>query len=115
MQCVKALLVLPYPPPPFLHSQIMSGLHDHAPAHSYAQTASLVCAAYGLPITALFESFECEPLASGSVAQVHRAVLREELAPLHPDGATSRLVAVKVDAAVCCVMRCGMLCIPHKW
>src|SRR5256885_17112934 len=31
----------------------------------------------GAPITELFQSFDCEPLATASMAQVHRAVLRD--------------------------------------
>lgn len=71
----------------------MCGLHDQAPVHSYAVTAAALRNAFGMPLDALFESFEREPLASGSVAQVHRARLRQELTPLCPRGC--RDVAVK--------------------
>ncbi|GAB4817539.1 hypothetical protein N2152v2_004585 [Parachlorella kessleri] len=51
-------------------------LHDRAPQHTYLHTRLEVLRAFGRPIEALFESFEPLPLASGSIAQVHRAVLR---------------------------------------
>src|SRR5207245_9898212 len=31
----------------------------------------------GAPTSELFQSFDCEPLATASIAQVHRAVLRD--------------------------------------
>ncbi|KNC71970.1 hypothetical protein SARC_15483, partial [Sphaeroforma arctica JP610] len=46
------------------------------------------------PFSEIFESFDAEPLGSGCVAQVHRAVLREEMVAKH--AFSSRDVVVKV-------------------
>ena len=50
--------------------KVMSELHDRAPRHSAAYSAAAVRAAFGQDATALFESFEAEAVASGSIAQV---------------------------------------------
>lgn len=47
-----------------------------APVHSYRHTQREVESSFGVPINQLFDSFGTEPLASGSIAQVHRATLR---------------------------------------
>lgn len=67
---------------------VLSELHDRAPVHSDAETRRVVEAAFGRTLEDLFVSFEARPLASGSIAQVHRARLLV-------DGET-REVAVKV-------------------
>jgi aarF domain-containing kinase len=54
----------------------LSKLHTKAPAHSYAYTKKTVEKAFGRKISQIFEDFEEEPVASGSVAQVHRALLK---------------------------------------
>ncbi|EFJ17307.1 hypothetical protein SELMODRAFT_420999 [Selaginella moellendorffii] len=69
--------------------ETLSKLHSKAPAHSFSQTRKTVEGAFGKRIEELFEDFEEEPLASGSVAQVHRAVLRGQ-------GKKPVTVAVKV-------------------
>lgn len=71
----------------------LSELHMKAPAHSFAYTKSAVEKAFGRKLTEIFDKFEEEPLASGSVAQVHQATLkfrypRQQVKPM--------LVAVKV-------------------
>ncbi len=55
--------------------QALSKLHDDAPAHSARDTNRLVQDAFGRSLEEIFQSFEPEPLASGSIAQVHRGVL----------------------------------------
>lgn len=54
----------------------LTKLHTKAPAHSYVYTKKTIEKAFGRKLTDLFENFEEEPVASGSVAQVHRASLR---------------------------------------
>jgi len=58
----------------------MGHFHDDAPKHAYAQTAREVRRHLGVPIERVFSHFPREPVASGSVAQVYRAVLRPEVA-----------------------------------
>ena len=67
--------------------EALGELANQAPAHPYSHTLTLVEAAFGVPLPQLFASFEVEPIASGSIAQVHVATLR--------DGGTR--VAVKVQ------------------
>lgn len=55
----------------------LAKLQTKAPAHNMAHTEHMVRVAFGLPISALFSDFEAEPVASGTVGQIHRAVLGE--------------------------------------
>ncbi|KAL0406852.1 UNVERIFIED_CONTAM: putative serine/threonine-protein kinase abkC [Sesamum latifolium] len=61
----------------------LSELHTKAPAHSFAYTKSTVEKAFGRRLTEIFDKFEEEPVASGSVAQVHRATLRFRYSQQH--------------------------------
>jgi aarF domain-containing kinase len=54
----------------------LSKLHSKAPAHKYSQTKHIIEGAFGRKVEEIFEDFEEEPVASGSIAQIHRAVLR---------------------------------------
>ncbi|XP_077217306.1 uncharacterized protein LOC143851706 [Tasmannia lanceolata] len=54
----------------------LSKLHTKAPAHSFAYSKKTIEKAFGRKISEIFEDFEEEPVASGSIAQVHRASLR---------------------------------------
>ncbi|XP_059662584.1 uncharacterized protein LOC132308507 [Cornus florida] len=71
----------------------LAELHTKAPTHNYAYTKRTIEKAFGRKLPEIFEKFEEEPVASGSVAQVHRATLKFR----HP-GQQIRpfLVAVKV-------------------
>ncbi len=60
-------------------------LQDHVPGFSFGLVTAALEEQYGRPASEVFASFDEEPVASASVAQVHRARL--------PDG---RRVAVKV-------------------
>ncbi len=64
----------------------LEGLQDQIPARPFAEIERRIHLELGHPPDALFSDFEREPIASASLAQVHRARL--------PDG---RLVAVKVQ------------------
>uniref|UniRef100_A0A804Q6W9 ABC1 atypical kinase-like domain-containing protein n=1 Tax=Zea mays TaxID=4577 RepID=A0A804Q6W9_MAIZE len=68
----------------------LSKLHTKAPAHSFTYTKKTVEKAFGQKLSDIFEE---DPVASGSVAQVHRAVLRFR----YPNRQTNHVtVAVKV-------------------
>ncbi|KAK6154680.1 hypothetical protein DH2020_008928 [Rehmannia glutinosa] len=54
----------------------LSKLHTKAPEHSFAYTKKTIEKAFGRKISEIFDDFEEEPVASGSIAQVHRASLR---------------------------------------
>jgi len=51
----------------------LSELHSQAPRHGYVHTRREVEAAMGKPVLAAFTSFDEQPFASGSIAQMHRA------------------------------------------
>ncbi|KAG2685235.1 hypothetical protein I3843_10G109600 [Carya illinoinensis] len=51
-------------------------LHNKAPEHSFAYINETIERAFGRELSELFENFEESPIASGSIAQVHRASLR---------------------------------------
>ncbi|KAK6946784.1 ABC1 atypical kinase-like domain [Dillenia turbinata] len=68
-------------------------LHTKAPALSFAHTKNSIEKAFGRKLPEIFEKFEEESVASGSIAQVHRASLKfrypgQKIKPI--------LVAVKV-------------------
>lgn len=44
--------------------------------HSYRHTRRAIRAALGVDVEQLFDQFDPQPLASGSIAQVHKAILR---------------------------------------
>ncbi|KDP20871.1 hypothetical protein JCGZ_21342 [Jatropha curcas] len=54
----------------------LSELHTRAPEHSFAYTRKTIERAFGRKLSEIFEGFEEVPVASGSIAQVHRASLR---------------------------------------
>ncbi|KAL1336035.1 hypothetical protein HN51_030452 [Arachis hypogaea] len=54
----------------------LSELHSKAPEHSFNYTKKTIEKAFGRKISEIFENFEELPVASGSIAQVHRAKLK---------------------------------------
>ncbi len=73
----------------------LARLQDRVPAFPSAVAVATIERAFRKPLADIFESFEQEPVASASIAQVHFAVLRDR-------GGKARDVAVKV-------LRPGML------
>ncbi|KAK2080009.1 hypothetical protein QBZ16_002404 [Prototheca wickerhamii] len=53
----------------------LAELQTGAPEHDWASTREAVERSFGVPMETLFDSFERRPVASGSIAQVHRARL----------------------------------------
>ncbi|KAK9843517.1 hypothetical protein WJX81_006871 [Elliptochloris bilobata] len=53
----------------------LARLHTGAPGHTLTHTRTAVEAAFRRPLEELFDEFDPAPVASGSIAQVHRAVL----------------------------------------
>ncbi|XP_027346008.1 ABC1 family protein YPL109C, mitochondrial-like isoform X1 [Abrus precatorius] len=71
----------------------LAELHTKAPQHSFSYTKKSIERAFGRKISEIFEDFEEVPVASGSIAQVHRASLKYR----YPGQlAKPQVVAVKV-------------------
>ena len=71
----------------------LSKLHTKAPEHSFAYSKKTIERAFGRKLSEIFENFEEQPVASGSIAQVHRASLKYR----YPGQQTAPMVvAVKV-------------------
>ena len=54
----------------------LQGLQDNVPPFPGDQAKKIIQKAFGKTVTELFETFEEQPLASASIAQVHAAVLK---------------------------------------
>lgn len=58
--------------------EALGKLTNQAPSHPFSFTKETVERAFGLPLSLLFDRFESEPIASGSIGQVHLATLRRD-------------------------------------
>jgi predicted unusual protein kinase regulating ubiquinone biosynthesis (AarF/ABC1/UbiB family) len=90
--------------------EALSKMRDGAPSHGFAHTRRMIRQSFGRELEEIFERFDETPVASGTVAQVHRARLRPEFVlpgqrragrggaelapgPAHPAGPPSSLDA----------------------
>lgn len=62
---------------PFDIADELSKLQDRVPPFSSTDAVALIEKSLGDSVSVLFESFEAQPLASASIAQVHRAMLKD--------------------------------------
>jgi ubiquinone biosynthesis protein len=81
----------------------LSGLRDGVPAADPAAVREVFLREFGAPPERLFASFDPEPTASASIAQVHRATLaapaRPVWGPVLPSGASVAVKIVRPNAA----------------
>ena len=57
--------------------QELSKLQDNVPRFSFKQVLKVIDSEFGRPPEDLFDQLDEEPLASASIGQVHRAVLKD--------------------------------------
>lgn len=79
----------------------LSQLHNDAPSHSWAHTQKMMESSLGLPkqtLLQVFETFDPKPVASGSIAQVHKAslLLMDNSNKKNKTPTTPTYVAIKV-------------------
>ena len=79
--------------------------HEARPAHDFAHTRATVEAAFRRPLADLFDEFDEAPVASGSIAQVHRAVLsaRGASGSCYQPGAASTGVVLSTNLDLACL------------
>lgn len=78
----------------------LEALHTSAPSHSFSFTQHAVETAFKEPLSVMFDWFEEHPVASGSIAQIHRATLSKRGAH-NSNFLSGTLVAVKVSCLSC--------------
>jgi aarF domain-containing kinase len=54
----------------------LSRLHTQAPMHHFAETRLMIERSFNKPLEELFEEIDQHPLASGAIAQIHKAKLK---------------------------------------
>ncbi|GAA6008953.1 hypothetical protein JCM11491_003845 [Sporobolomyces phaffii] len=60
---------------------LFSKLHSQGIPHSFRHTKKVLQKAFGLPFEEIFAEFRHEPLGTGAIAQVYKAVLNPDLLP----------------------------------
>ncbi|GAA5837602.1 hypothetical protein JCM5353_003266 [Sporobolomyces roseus] len=60
---------------------LFSKLHSQGIPHSFRHTKKVLQKAFGLPFDEIFSEFRQEPLGTGAIAQVYKAVLNPDLLP----------------------------------
>lgn len=75
----------------------LSGLQDEVPAEDFQKIIQLAESELGASIQERFESFQEEPLASASLGQVHRALLKPEDNLLEGENPAIKEVVVKIQ------------------
>ncbi|HJQ28727.1 MAG TPA: AarF/UbiB family protein [Rubrobacter sp.] len=85
---------------PPAYTATLSSLQDRVPPRSYAAIREAVTGELGRPLEEVFSSFEKEPVAAASIAQVHRARLRDggEVAVKVQYPGISSLIEADLDA-----------------
>lgn len=73
---------------------LLRELRADAPAHSFTHTKETIQRAFGKPLDDIFVWFAPKPIASGSIAQVHEAWVKDARKPR-----VARRVAVKGERA----------------
>lgn len=69
------------------YTEVLKSMYEHAPVSSPAEIRTTIEREFGCKLESVFSEFDWAPISSASIAQVHRATLRE----------TGQSVAVKVQ------------------
>jgi aarF domain-containing kinase len=59
----------------------LGSLHSHGTPHPLQHTKAIIETAFQRPFDQVFEQFEDVPIGSGAIAQVYRAILKQDLIP----------------------------------
>lgn len=78
--------------------EVASRFRENAPLHSLEHSRAMFRKSFGKELHDVFEFFDPEPIASGTIAQVHKARLRKEFVASEDN---NRDVAVKIQHPHC--------------